>query len=79
MPCDISIIFGQDRKSVEALLQKCLNDLDDFSLKQAALHIITTYKPELLRQTPAPSESPSSSTPVYVEEVKEVSYGSYFN
>ena len=76
MPCNTSIIFGQDRKSVEAMLQKCLNELDDFSLKQAALHIITMYKPELLRQTPAPSESPSSSTPVYE---KEESYGSYFN
>jgi len=75
MPCDISIIFGQDRKSVETLLQKCLNDLDDFSFKQVVLHVLTTYKPELLRQPQAHSESQGSSIPVYV---KEDSYESYF-
>jgi hypothetical protein len=73
MPCNTSIIFGQDRKSLDMLLQKCLNDLDDFSFKQAVLHVVTTYKPELLRQ---PQEKTSGSA-VYKEEV--YSYASYFN
>lgn len=53
MRCDTMNIFGQDRKFVESLLQKCLDSLDDFSLKHAALNLISTYKPELLRQPEA--------------------------
>jgi hypothetical protein len=61
MPCNTSIIFGQDRKSLEILVQKCLNDLDDFSFKQVVLHVLTTYKPELLRENP----EKTSSSPEY--------------
>jgi hypothetical protein len=64
MVCDTMNIFGQDRKFVESLLQKCLDSLDDFSLKHAALNLISTYKPELLRQPLEPVTPPSNLTKI---------------